>query len=822
MSKAKNNKGDFVYAPKANANVEDAALKVVGRECALQCDRTALEMGGFELHAFLPKPTAIGLKVTNHSAFISVDSRPVSATRGTLKKIAAAVRDRLRKANLTVANTKDPFFCMNIICPVDSYDPNIEPAKDDVIFSDEDFIVALIDRLLVSYYPEDISSAGPIGETDTEDMVDMQPTQIPDIKESLPRSYTPFSVHQDRSFEETKVPSSAAQSQEPRWRSTMYGVDKEDLEFLQENAPVAAEEEEGCHDAAISNPWTIARMNAPVRSKKPVSNGQLLSPAKSQGDTSTAPQSPAPAATPRRSRPIEPLTPQTSSQTKVHGDRLNEELRQSIQRLPRPASPHVAVLGRDSGPRTNRAHELPSFEERMSLGFVNSAPRSSVFDTLVADIATPRRNPRSRQPFRNKSFVPPAPQSDTWFGQPMRNVPKVARPHKRSRQRGPAFFPNEDSFSSQRLRVLPAAGRLVETRLASENNTDIRDFLGKSRRAPADVVSSVYSRGSRPQHIADQLRAYAEQESPKRSSPSRPQSADSYQCSTDTARKMNAVFQLHQNVPPDPISNPIRRGRPPGITPAPEPAPAPRPRRRQTTDGGFHRTKSCTLPLNFIPHGFETHNLSFPLTSSVLSITQQARKLDIKANSLEWGYDSTEAFDVFSTRISERKIMEWVSKVDGMLHAVLERVDGVEVRGALHEGIQRFLDTRREEEEEEQNSIVRAANMADRQTAVFADHDHVSPGVDGSVGRPSRGSSYLRSGGVPQAEDGSGHVVTHAEGKTAVVGAAVELDGYEEDVDFSQFVDLDGGAGRQGLSVRIDKIEDDLDDGVDDEMLMDL
>lgn len=142
--KAKNNKVDFVCAPKANANIEDAALKIVGKECALQCDWTVLELDGFEVHAFMPKPTVVGSKIANHGSFITVDSRPVSSTRGTLKKVAAAVKDRLRKANPALANTKDPLFCLNIICPVDSYDPNIEPAKDDVVFGDESFILKMV------------------------------------------------------------------------------------------------------------------------------------------------------------------------------------------------------------------------------------------------------------------------------------------------------------------------------------------------------------------------------------------------------------------------------------------------------------------------------------------------------------------------------------------------------------------------------------------------------------------------------------------------------------------------------------------------------
>ncbi|KAF2627915.1 hypothetical protein BU25DRAFT_421420 [Macroventuria anomochaeta] len=660
---AKNNKGDFVYAPKANANVEDAALKIIGTECALQCD---------------------------------FDSRPVSFNRGTLKKIATAVREKLRKANSTLANVKDPFFCLNIICPVDSYDPNIEPAKDEVIFGDKNFIIAMVDRLLVSYYPENANSANPTEETESKDLMVTQPTQISDVEEPLPRPQMSFSIHEDPPVEESDVSSSTAQQQQPHWRSSMYSLD-EDLKFLQENVPDVDR-----HDAALSNPWTIARMNAPIKPKKPISNGQLLSPIKSQSDAFTAPRSPVPAATPHQSRPVEPLTSQTSSQANALSDRLNDELQQSFQRLPRPAPLDGSVFGHSPGPRMNRSPELPSFEERMPPDFVQTAPQA-VSDALLAGSVAPRRNPRPQQSFNNKPFVQPAPQSnDTWFGLSMRNAAKASRPQKRPRQQGLSFHSNGDAFNLQMSLVLSAAERLVEARLTSENNTDNRDFLGLGRRASLDITSPARSSDPHPQHMAEQLRAYAEQDSSMRSSPCRPQSADLYRRSTGTAQEMDTLFQIHQGTLPGPASSPVRKTRSSDMTYAPQLAA--NTRLRRMIDGGLHRTKSSTLPLNFVPHGFETHNLALMTDTTVTSIMQQGRKLNRTANSLGWGYDSMDAFDVFDvfvTPISKRKIMDWVAKIDSMLHAVFERVDGVEVRGALHETVQRLFNARKQEEEKD-------------------------------------------------------------------------------------------------------------------------
>ncbi|PVI08085.1 hypothetical protein DM02DRAFT_511151, partial [Periconia macrospinosa] len=150
--KAQSNKNDFMYAPKKDGSVEDAVLKIFGKDCALQCEWTALESGGFDIHAFLPKASATGSKIANQGAFISIDARPVSISRGTPKKIVMAFKERLRKANPGFASIKDAFFYMNIVCPPGSYDPNIEPAKNDVLFEDEDLVIAAINKLLVSYY----------------------------------------------------------------------------------------------------------------------------------------------------------------------------------------------------------------------------------------------------------------------------------------------------------------------------------------------------------------------------------------------------------------------------------------------------------------------------------------------------------------------------------------------------------------------------------------------------------------------------------------------------------------------------------------------
>ncbi|KAK0737699.1 histidine kinase-like ATPase [Apiosordaria backusii] len=88
--------------------------------------------------------------------FFSVDSRPISPTRGTGRKLAAAFRECLKKSGCPLASKgvpKDIFIRVNIRCAVGWYDVNIEPAKEDVLFLQEDRLIADFETFLRTVYP---------------------------------------------------------------------------------------------------------------------------------------------------------------------------------------------------------------------------------------------------------------------------------------------------------------------------------------------------------------------------------------------------------------------------------------------------------------------------------------------------------------------------------------------------------------------------------------------------------------------------------------------------------------------------------------------
>ncbi|KAF2253273.1 hypothetical protein BU26DRAFT_419971 [Trematosphaeria pertusa] len=696
--KAKSKKNDFVYAPKKDANVEDAVLKVIGKDCALQCDWTAMETDGFEIQAFLPKPNAIGSKVANQGSFVSIDSRPVSASRGTLKQVVTTFRERLRNANPTLVSVKDPFFSMNINCPSDCYDANIEPAKDDVLFENGDSVVSAVDKLLMLYYPEARGETAGV-EEEAEQPTSAQPElRDPSYRDNTKRSKTPISIHEDSTPLEDHELVRRPPKEQTQWRSTMYGIDEEDLELLSDDQRPVIEEEEGRLAADVSNPWTIARMNAAMKPKKPA-NTQLMTPAKTLGNITTGSSSPAPATNLRQQRPVEPLTPQTSSRMNMPQSSLDTELERSISRLPRPTqrrpaggshdqtvdeemeivpshSQDLTSLAKVGGPLpfspiTVQRPSTQPFEIGEPTGSSTRMNAPGIpLDMIPSSSAAPRRPRRKQQPRHDAPYSSESPgPSDEWFGQPMRR--QASSKALRSRKQKPPHNPGAPIFASSNLSsprkpVLNAADRLVENRLYSENNADIRDFFRQNRNqhqkgasgGPSPVTNALRTHntiGSPPKNrdMAAQFRAYVEREDPSR----------------------------------DLSASPTRRARGPRNPPAHETAPKARPARRRTIDGPLRR-KSSRLPLESIPHAYRIHGLVLPVAVRMRDLERNMRKLGMSRNSLEWGYPAGESsYYAFSVPVTDGKLRDWVVKIDEMLECLYEKEDVVDVRAALDEGV---------------------------------------------------------------------------------------------------------------------------------------
>ena len=347
MLKANNEKANWSYGPKIGSILLlDTTAKIAGQEVAAQCElrsehlqqtvpQSAVEEI-YSLDAVIAKtdagtfsaPYLLDLsnhcteasKIHNVGYYVSVDGRPVNATRSTAKDIVKLYKSFYRAASGNAdrtSSTANPFLYMHIRCPQESYDINIEPAKDDLLFSEPTKIIALVEKLFRDYYGEPATanmirsqslsnSQAATRLDDNFDLLLARKTSKVVEKRGASRSTDPTPLTADVSkftgvadaeplaharggVKEPPMDPDALSSR-PRNRSSprplyadersdrdrskphvnMYGIDDDDLLTTGSSVPIqpaASEEmdEDDVRSARVTNPWSLARLHAPVR-----------------------------------------------------------------------------------------------------------------------------------------------------------------------------------------------------------------------------------------------------------------------------------------------------------------------------------------------------------------------------------------------------------------------------------------------------------------------------------------------------------------------------------------------------------------------------
>ncbi len=231
---------------------------------------------------------------------------------------------------------------MNITCPPGSYDANVEPAKDDVLFEDSKHVLSVVENFLKSIYGELVTieedaakvpkSRGAIANKSFDLLLARKPPST-DTVETPPASIvspilsksglglnadltspllqqTPENAPQISSgslvpvmsephpCEDDSIDNERPAKRQRTWRFNMYGGDEEIMDGPtksndQDQRPPSQDEPEALRDVGINNPWIIAKMNAAVRPKlldtikvigedDETRNNQLPTPARDQ------------------------------------------------------------------------------------------------------------------------------------------------------------------------------------------------------------------------------------------------------------------------------------------------------------------------------------------------------------------------------------------------------------------------------------------------------------------------------------------------------------------------------------------------------------
>ena len=303
--------------------------------------------------------------------YLAIDSRPVSCSKGPLKQIVAIYKSHLRSVNICgdTRTVVDPFLCLNIICPLGSYDVNIEPAKDDVLFTDTELLVDLAQKFFKNIYGELSMSESDRRISKTLEkpqgielmlakkrpapprIISDTNTQSETSQQNPKSSLGAISQHQSLadSMDSTNVKCSISASN-PQKRAqpsrlsavTAFAnsIEAEDgipkITSLHSPAGSAqgseSDDDHHLRSVQVSNPWAFAKLNAPFRSpargsgqdEKFAGNNPLPTPYRQSGDAcnSSAPSSddvqltppPAPGLpTPRRSQRLTVAQPVGSS-----------------------------------------------------------------------------------------------------------------------------------------------------------------------------------------------------------------------------------------------------------------------------------------------------------------------------------------------------------------------------------------------------------------------------------------------------------------------------------------------------------------------------
>lgn len=626
--KAKNDKDNWTYAPKIGGGIEDTALKVVGKPCASQCTWAELEYEGFTVQAFLPRLDAHASKISGLGQYVSVNDRPLTSSRGISKQLVRIYKESLKELS-SLGDAKDPFLYLSLSCPPGSYDANIEPAKDDVLFGDVDKVVEAARRLMLISYPERDVSAEPT--------IDHEPTD--DSRESFA----------------TPAPGVRLSRVEPK--GNMYDLDEDDLTLFMDsvdqprNDPVEEDEQpESIRSAALSNPWITAKMNAYSNKRNNV-NIQLLTPAKQAPSSTLEASSPITGThRPQQDTPALP-TPRQSSPTFAPSEEPESGGPRQVTGLSDlPPVHHMSPI-RDN----TEAFDSSPVPNRMTL-----APRQSSEGTPLDMIpeAAPRRRspPKQQRQSVNKPFASPVdPERDAWFHFPESQTSRqFARKGRSNRQSGVGLVPNGEPYFSS---ATPPS-----------NNTDIRDFLGRGQEPQSATPETNHAANLDIENVSSderrretQLRGFVKASEldlahTKFMEPTRPAPAPKPRRRRTTDERALQEISGNGRVNDDESASEYED----------------QPRRRRTGESDpqrVRRIKSSTLPLEKVPADAQVQGWSAKLSATVDGLAMELQNIEPGGTFVAWNAPAFDTEADTKRSFTESDVQHWTFAVS---HALLK------------------------------------------------------------------------------------------------------------------------------------------------------
>lgn len=204
-------------------------------------------------------------KVNNAGQYFGVDGRPLASGRGITRDITKLYKNYLRSVSSSgegSASINDPFLCLQIQCPPGSYDVNIEPAKDDVLFEDPQRILSLVEDLFRGMYGDLTGSAEKkqssnkgkerASYNDGFELLMARKSPVPSASQVLATSddLEPSSITLSSAFRRPSLPNNSRGIQ----------VNTRPVDKNSQNGFCR-----GSGDREALNPWSMTKLNAPFR-----------------------------------------------------------------------------------------------------------------------------------------------------------------------------------------------------------------------------------------------------------------------------------------------------------------------------------------------------------------------------------------------------------------------------------------------------------------------------------------------------------------------------------------------------------------------------
>lgn len=596
--KAKKDAQDFTYAPKHALpgsqpdlpSMEDAAIKIFGVKISEHYNHVtwssstssgsqgsadanmslsqSLNEQGYVFEGYLPKAEFDFdcSHINPPRQFFSIDSRPLSGKRGTMKQITSIFKKYFKSVSTSVVKGQkvEPIMCLNIICPRGSYDANIEPAKDDVLFTSPGTVLDSAEAFFKSVYG-DLKAAGrPVNAKRTDPDVSFQDLMLAQKPEHL-------STSDSEQLTQTPLLSPHAESTSIHsgLESSVHGPNR-----IRESSQ---DEDNPENDISISNPWAFAKFNSKMGGTKPGRSGHA-GPDKDVQLPTPEQEQPQRHLTPDRTRPISDglLSPDQSSPSPFpYPLSARPKTHQNDEQLSRPRndgttqiiggldryikSPHSQNLEKP-GLRLDATtdHGEAEFYTEHASGFRTAAtlPQGTALSNIpdISELPQRKRSTRRQSKSLHKPFTPPVNDlQDVWFQ-------TGTQPHRKQSQISGAN--NTIGYSTTNIPALnlrdDEASELAPSRSRSRSSSPTHPDLALSmnyetRKARAAADYRLAQKLQRREALQQQKRQAAAAGPPSPTSISSPRiSLPHSKPSPHINRQRNAIAALNSPVLPQP------------------------------------------------------------------------------------------------------------------------------------------------------------------------------------------------------------------------------------------------------------------------------